>query len=319
MARPYSRIFVTGMGGFVGPWLAASLSARFPNARLVKAHFRLGDKSSEHIQLDVRDAEAVDRAIAGFAPDGVVHLAAISQVHDAQQSARSTFEVNLGGTMNIAEAMRRHVPGALLLFVSSGEVYGASFLTARAPVDEHAAVEPIGVYAASKAAAELFVAEVGRQGLRVIRLRPFNHIGPGQSDRFVVASFVAQIVEIELGRQEPVLHVGNLDAKRDFLDVRDVVAAYVEAMASERLESGAILNIASGEARRVGDVLESLLKKAKVPIRTVADPARFRPVDIQATVGDARLARALLDWAPKIPFEQTLTDMLDAQRAKSVS
>jgi GDP-4-dehydro-6-deoxy-D-mannose reductase len=119
--------------------------------------------------------------------------------------------------------------------------------------------------------------------------------------------------------QEPVLHVGNLDAKRDFLDVRDVVAAYVEAMASERLESGAILNIASGEARRVGDVLESLLKKAKVPIRTVADPARFRPVDIQATVGDARLARALLDWAPKIPFEQTLTDMLDAQRAKSVS
>lgn len=118
---------------------------------------------------------------------------------------------------------------------------------------------------------------------------------------------------------EPVLHVGNLDAKRDFLDVRDVVAAYVEAMASERLESGAILNIASGEARRVGDVLESLLKKAKVPIRTVADPARFRPVDIQATVGDARLARALLDWAPKIPFEQTLTDMLDAQRAKSVS
>jgi GDP-4-dehydro-6-deoxy-D-mannose reductase len=319
MPRDYSRILVTGVGGFVGPWLVASLSERFPRARLVATRFRFGDKSSENIQLDVRDAIAVDQAIAEFAPDGVVHLAAISQVQEAQQSARATFDVNLGGTMNIAEAMRRHVPRAQLIFVSSGDVYGASFLTAHAPVDEHAAVDPMSFYAASKAAAELFIAQAGREGLGVIRLRPFNHIGPGQSDRFVVASFVAQIVNIERGRQDPLLRVGDLDAKRDFLDVRDVAAAYVEAMTSEHLESGIILNIASGEARRVGDILESLLKKARVAIRTVADPARFRRVDIPITVGDARLARSLLGWAPKIPFEQTLADMLDARRAKSVS
>ena len=201
------------------------------------------------------------------------------------QSARATFDVNLGGTMNIAEAMRRHVPRAQLIFVSSGEVYGASFLTARAPVDEHAAVDPMTFYAASKAAAELFIAQAGREGLGVIRLRPFNHIGPGPSDRFVVASFVAQIVNIGRHARTRFFASATLDAERDFLDVRDVAAAYVEAMTSEHLESGTILNIASGEAHRVGDILESLLKKAKVALRTVADPARFPPSTYQLRWG----------------------------------
>ncbi len=319
MARAYSRILVTGAGGFVGSHLVASLSKRFPEAGLIGAHRKDGELSRGNIRLDIRDAREVERAIAEFAPDGVVHLAAISQGQEAQQALRATFDVNLGGTINLAEAMRRHVPDARLLFVSTGDVYGGSFLTAQGPVDEHAAVDPMNAYAASKAAAELFIAQMARHGLRAIRLRPFNHTGPGQSDRFAVASFVAQIVDIERGLKDPVLRVGNLDAKRDFLDMRDVVSAYVKAMAAANLNDGVVLNIASGEARRIGDVLETLLKKAKVAAKVVIDPARLRVVDIPIAAGDARLARALLDWAPTIPFEQTLVDMLEARRAKSVS
>ncbi len=319
MARAHSRILVTGAGGFVGLHLVASLSKRFPEAEVIGADRKHGKLSRWNIRHDVRDARAVERAIAEFAPDRVVHLAAISQGQDAQEAVRATFDVNLGGTINVAEAMRRHVPDAQLLFVSTGDVYGGSFLTARSPLDEHAAVDPMNAYAASKAAAELFIAQMARHGLRAIRLRPFNHTGPGQSDRFAVASFVAQIVNIERGLKDPVLRVGNLDAKRDFLDVRDVVSAYVKAMEAENLNDGAVLNIASGEARPIGDVLESLLKKAKVAVRVMIDPARLRVVDIPSAAGDARLARALLDWAPTIPFEQTLADMLEARRAKSDS
>jgi len=319
MARAYSRILVTGVEGFVGHHLVASLSKRFPEARLIGTRYKDSEPSPGNIKLDIRDAQAIDRAIGEFAPDGVVHLAAISQAQEAQQAVRATFDVNLGGTMNIAEAMRLHVPQARLLFVSTAEVYGGSFLTARGAVDERAVIDPMNAYAASKAAAELFIAQMARHGLRAIRLRPFNHIGPGQSDRFAVASFVAQIVNIENGRQEPVLSVGNLDAKRDFLDVRDVASAYVKAMAAANLDGGAVLNIASGEARRIGDILESLLKRAKVAIRVMLDPTRLRAVDIPIAVGDAGLARDLLAWAPKIPFEQTLADMLQAQRAKSLS
>jgi GDP-4-dehydro-6-deoxy-D-mannose reductase len=316
MGRSYSRILVTGAGGFVGPRLIASLSERFPDALLVGTYFKDGEPGD--LKLDICDRDAVDRAVVELAPDGVIHLAAISQVQEAQQAARATFAVNLGGTMNIAEAMCRHVPQARLLLVSSSEVYGNSFLTARGPVDEGMVLDPINAYAASKAAAELFVGQLTRRGFPAIRLRPFNHIGPGQSDRFVVASFVAQIVNIESGCQEPVLRVGNLDARRDFLDVRDVVSAYVEALASEKLDEGMVLNIASGKTRRIGDILESLLKLAKVPVKVIIDPARLRPIDIPAAEGDARLARAILNWAPKISFEQTLADMLEARRAKSL-
>jgi GDP-4-dehydro-6-deoxy-D-mannose reductase len=316
MGRSYSRILVTGAGGFVGPHLIASLSERFPDALLVGTYFKDGEPGD--LKLDIRDRDAVDRAVVELAPDGVIHLAAISQVQEAQQAARATFDVNLGGTMNIAEAMCRHVPQARLLLVSSSEVYGGSFLTARGPVNEDMVLDPINAYAASKAAAELFVGQLIRRGLPAIRLRPFNHIGPGQSDRFVVATFIAQIVNIESGSQEPVLRVGNLDAKRDFLDVRDVVSAYVEALASEKLDEGTVLNIASGETRRIGDILESLLKRAKVPVKVVIDPARLRPIDIPVAEGDAGLARAILNWAPKISFEQTLADMLEARRAKSL-
>ncbi|SDR61084.1 GDP-4-dehydro-6-deoxy-D-mannose reductase [Rhizobiales bacterium GAS191] len=319
MARVYSRILVTGANGFVGPQLLARLSGAFPEAKILGTGFKGGALPPGGMELDIRDAQAVDRAIASVSPDGVVHLAAISQVQQAQQSPRATFDVNFGGTLNIAEAMRRHVPQARLLFVSSSEVYGGSFRSASAPIDETVPLDPMNSYAASKAAADLLIGQMAHQGLQAIRLRPFNHTGPGQNDRFVVASFVAQIVGIERGDQEPVLRVGNLDAQRDFLDARDIVTAYAQAMAASDLTNGTVLNIASGRARRIGDILEDLLKRARVAIRILVDPARLRAVEIPVAVGDAGRARALLDWAPNIPFEQTLDEMLDAQRAKPAS
>ncbi len=291
------------------------MSEAFPQAKILGTCFT-GGALPGGLELDIRDASAVDRVVAEFSPDGVVHLAAIAQVQQAQLTPRATFDVNFGGTLNLVEAMLRHVPQARLLFVSSSEVYGDSFCRASAPVDETVALDPINSYAASKAAADLLIGQMAHQGLRGIRLRPFNHTGPGQDDRFVVASFVAQIVAIERGEQEPVLRVGNLDAQRDFLDVRDVVAAYTQALASSALDNGTVLNIASGQARRIGDILEDLLRRAKVPIRVLVDPARLRAVEIPVAAGDAGRARVLLGWAPTIPFEQTLVDMLEARRAR---
>ena len=167
------------------------------------------------------------------------------------------------------------MPQARLLFVSTAEVYGGSFLTARGAVDERAAIDPMNAYAASKAAAELFIAQMARHGLRAIRLRPFNHTGPGQSVRFRGSIFCrahGQYRDFVPGASPK---RSNLDAKRDFLDVRDVASAYVKAMAAANLDEGAALNIASGEARRIGDILESLPKRAKLAIRIMRDPSRL--------------------------------------------
>ena len=315
MTNAFSRIIVTGANGFVGPRLIERLAEAFPQAELIGIYFG-GAPMPGGVELDIRDADAVDQAIAQISPDAVVHLAAISQVQEAQLAPAATFAVNFGGTLNLAVAMRRHVPQARLLFASSSEVYGGSFRHASAPLNESAVLDPMNLYASSKAAADLLIGQMAHEGLSAVRVRPFNHTGPGQEDRFVVPSFVAQIVNIERGRQEPVLRVGNLDAQRDFLDVRDVIAAYVLALASESLDKGTILNIASGQPRRIGDILETLLGRAKLPIRVVVDPAQLRPVEIPVAAGDAGRARALLGWAPQIPFEETLAEMLEARRAK---
>lgn len=294
MAAP-ARILVTGADGFVGRHLMAELAARFPRTATCTDRF------------DITDRTAVNRAVAEFRPDGCVHLAGIASVPEARCDPDRAFAVNLGGTINLARALLDHAPECRLIHAGSAECYGASFHSGR-PLDESAPLAPQNVYAASKAAADLALGALATEaGLRVIRFRPFNHTGPGQSEAFVIPAFAAQIRRIERGEQEPVVRVGNLEPERDFLHVADVVRAY--ALALDRfddLPNGAVFNLASGTPRRIGDILAAMIARASVPIRVETDPSRLRPVEIPRAAGDASAARSALGWQPE--HELDLTD-----------
>jgi GDP-4-dehydro-6-deoxy-D-mannose reductase len=262
-------------------------------------------------QLDVTDATAVTAAIDGFRPTHVVHLAALTTLAAAEDDTHATWQLHLFGTLNIANAILTLVPDCTLLFIGSGEIYGASAQSG-SPLDEATVLAPMSEYAATKAAADLALGAMVRKGLRSIRLRPFNHSGWGQSARFVIPSFAKQIADIESGEASPVLKVGNLDAERDFLDVRDVVDAYTSAIAmSDSLAPGIILNIASGVPIRIHELLDKLLSLSKYSIRVEQDSARMRVNDVPRYIGDSSRAKQLLSWSPRFQVEDMLGEVLD--------
>jgi GDP-4-dehydro-6-deoxy-D-mannose reductase len=324
---PASRVLITGAGGFVGYWLRQALiPVLSADASVLSVATRPGEIKTcsaleSGIALDVRNDHAVDALIATFNPTAIIHLAAISDVQEAQRAPRITWEVNFCGTMNLAYSVLRHSPKARLIFVSSSEVYGDSFKRWSRPIDENARLEPTNSYATSKAAADLLMGQLAREGLNVMRFRPFNHTGPGQTDRFVIPAFATQIARIKSGLQEPILRVGNLDARRDFLDVRDVVEAYVLALAlpDGAWETGAILNLASGIPRRIGDILDELIALAGVSVRIEQDPARMRANETLLAVGDAAAARRTLGWVPHVPWETTLRDLVAGMTTPSAA
>lgn len=302
MAAP-RRILLTGAGGFVGRHLVAALAARYPEAALLTDF------------LDVRDAAAVAAAVAAGRPDVCVHLAAVSTAAAAQRDEAHAWAVNLHGTLHLAHAILRHVPQCQLVFASTADAYGAT--NAAAPIGEDTPLAPRSAYAATKAAADLALGSMAGHGLRVVRLRPFNHTGPGQSADLVIPAFARQIARIAAGLQPPLLEVGNLDTWRDFLDGRDVCAAYVACIDQrDALAPGTVLNIGSGEARRIGDVLAEMMTLAGVAADIRAEASRTRANDVTRAVADAGRARALLGWAPALPWSQTLRDVLDDWRAR---
>ncbi len=303
------RILITGAGGFVGRWTIRRLAEALPGAD-VSAAGRGAD-----IALDVTRADEVNALIKQVRPTTVIHLAGMSSPVRARAETRAAWDVNLFGTMNIVEAMRYHVPEARLINAGSAEIYGGSFKDGRGAVDERTPLAPLNPYATTKAAADLLLGEVAEAGLDAVRFRPFNHTGPGQSTAFAVPAFASQIAAAERGG-EPVIRVGNLEARRDFLDVRDVVEAYMLALTAPSLPRGAVLNLASGEPRRIGDALDAMLRMSRVPIRIECDGTLMRPSDVPVTVGDAARARVLLGWHPTIPWEQTLRDVLDDHRRR---
>jgi nucleoside-diphosphate-sugar epimerase len=242
--------------------------------------------------------------VARSRPDVVVHLAAQSSVAASFADPLGSWRANLLGSLALAEAVLREAPECRFIFASSAEVYGLAFQAGKA-LDETAPLMPANPYAASKAAIDLAIGEMALRGLRALRLRLFNHTGPGQSEAFVVAGFARQIARIEAGQQAPLLRVGALDRWRDFLDVRDVCAAYVAALRTD-LSNGAVLNIASGTPRRIGDVLEGLLKRTPLRPRVEVETTRLRPTDVERVVGDAARAQELLGWRPSIDWDETL-------------
>jgi GDP-4-dehydro-6-deoxy-D-mannose reductase len=297
------RILATGLGGFAGRHLGTALAEILPGAELLP------------LDCDITDHAAVEARVRDLRPDACIHLAAIAAIGVANSDPARAWQVNLHGTLGLAAALSRHAPEAPLVYVSSADAYGRSF-AGGAALDESALLAPINVYGATKAAADLALGAMPEPGaaggLHVVRLRPFNHAGPGQSNDFALSAFSRQVALIAAGRQAPVLQAGNLDPERDFLDVRDVARAYALAIARARtLPNRVILNLASGKPRRIGTVLSDLVALAGVPVSVEPDPTRMRPSDIPRAVGNAARARDMLGWTPRIAWQQTLHDVLE--------
>jgi GDP-4-dehydro-6-deoxy-D-mannose reductase len=302
------RALVTGATGFAGKYLTVAL--RETGYETVACG---GPRDHDALPIDLLDLSSLRAALDVSRPQVVFHLAAATFVPDSLVTPMATYETNVRGTANLAQAVREYMQSTgakvRMLFTSSAEVYGMQ-PPATYPLRETVAPSPANPYAASKAAAEmLLLGEAHSFGLDVVIARAFNHIGPGQSDRFVVASFASQLAKIARGAA-PQLYVGNLDAKRDFLDVRDVVRAYV-ALASDGT-SGEIYNVCSGTARAIRDVLRELIIAAHVPVEVRDDPARQRPSDVPLSLGDPGKLHAATGWTPQIPFAASIRDIYRA-------
>ena len=292
------RVFVTGAGGFVGKWLVPRLEHEGATVLWVDR------------ELEISQAAAVADAVARARPDAVVHLAAQSSVTAAAADPAEAYRVNYLGTRALLEAARVHAPGARVLLVSSAQVYGSAPPGAQ-PFDESSPLRPRSAYDWTKAAGDLLGGAYGDRGLHVVRVRPFNHTGAGQGPGFFASAMARQIAEMEAGKSPPVLVVGNLESVRDFLDVEDVVDAYVRLLQGA-VPSG-VYNVASGRGRTMREVLALLLARAALAPEIRVDEGRFRPTDV--SVGTAARIEAATGWKPVRPLADTLARLLDSWRA----
>jgi len=303
-------VLVTGATGFAGSHLL-ELVARL-HTPVVATSRRRPEPSwrhrSPHIEwrhLDVLDRDAVRATIAEVRPAVVYHLAGAAAVGSSWRHVTRTYAINLMGTHHLLDALRQAGDEARVLIPGSAHVYRLS----TSPIDEAGDVHPDSPYALSKLAQELRALQPGdRDAVQVLVTRSFNHVGPRQDPSFVGSSFARQIALIEAGRAEPDLHVGNLDAIRDFTDVRDTVRAY--AMLIERGRPGTLYNVCSGHGRTVRELLDELVTLSTAQVRVTVDPSRLRPSDMSTLVGDFGRLRADTGWAPTIPFSQTMHDLL---------
>lgn len=308
-------IVITGANGFVGRHLANALHTQGA-AGLIGWHRQPSTTalSPDHIPVrtvDVCDRDAVRRAIAEDRPAQLFHLAGAPHVGDSWRNSLPTLQVNVLGTHHLLEAVRLEHPACRVLVVTSAMIYQPGLDA----LDEAAPLVPSNPYGLSKLAQDQLARITAEQdGLDVVVARPFNHIGPGQDPSFAIASFCRQIAMIEAGRMPPDMRVGNLDARRDLTDVRDVVDAYLRIMNDGT--SGAAYNVCSGRAYRIGDLLDTLRGLASVSITTSTDPDRMRPSDIPVLLGNATRLQETLGWTPAIPIEVTLADTLAWWRAE---
>jgi GDP-4-dehydro-6-deoxy-D-mannose reductase len=299
---------ITGATGFAGRHLVRRLGQ---GIRLIGWHRPGGQPPDPSMpitwrEVDMLDGAAVASAVNRDRPSQIYHLAGAPHVGASWQNAVLPLRVNVMGTHQLLDAVRRARRPCRVLVVSSSQVYHP----ADEPLDEQARLVPVSPYGASKLAAdELARRAVVEDKLEVVIARPFNHAGPGQSSAYVVSSFAWQIARIEAGLAPPEIQVGNTETRRDLTDVRDIVDAYVRLMAGGR--AGVPYNVCSGRAWRVGDLLDELLHQSTVKVRVQVDPARLRPHDSAVFQGDATRLRTELGWTPSIRLEQTLGDTLE--------
>ncbi len=287
--------FVTGGGGFVGRHLVAALDG--------------AAVAPTHAELDLLEPETVRAAVGAVAPERIFHLAALASVGRSWRDPAAVLRDNLQMTLNVLEAARHAAPEAAVVIVSSGEVYGPP---ERLPIDESAPLRPQNPYAVSKAACDLLASQYAdAHGLHVVRMRAFNQAGPGQSDEYVVGTISRQVAEAEAeGAPASVIRTGNPDSARDFIDVRDVVRAYVAAAG---LPPDAY-NVCSGRATSVRELVNIARRAAGVEVRHEVDPERRRAHDVPEIRGSSERLRVASGWTPERPLEQTVADAIEHWR-----
>ncbi|HEX5946204.1 MAG TPA: GDP-mannose 4,6-dehydratase [Acidimicrobiales bacterium] len=297
------RALITGAGGFVGVHLVRHLEEQGDDVVQLERNVD---------GIDITDADALTDAVVAAKPEAVYHLAGAADVGGSWAEPRSTFLANALGTLNVLEASRE-AGAERVLAVTSADVYGR-VTQDELPLDEGQPLRPVSPYAASKVAADALAQQawLGHK-LPVVRVRAFNHLGPGQSDRFVAPSVAARIARNERDGGDEV-PIGNMTPRRDVTDVRDVVRAY--RLLVEAGEAGAVYNVCRGSAVSVEQLAQALIGMAHQPMRLVSDPALQRPVDIPVLVGDNSALRRATGWEPTIPLEQTLSDVLADWRAR---
>jgi len=307
---------VTGATGFVGNHLADLLrktEAEFfgicfpdePEPRKYPSEFHMH-------KADVRSEKEIEESVKISEPDYIFHLAAVSNVGQSWQKRKETFEVNVMGTFHLLEAVRKHASKARVLFISSSDVYGLLESYPK-PLTEKDPVCPVSPYGFTKMSGEnlcRFYSEI--EGLDIIIARSFPHTGPGQSPDFVCSDWASQIARIEKNLSPPMIKVGNIEAERDFIDVRDVVKAYFSLIKKGR--RGHIYNVSSGRATSLKKILSMLLENSRVKIDVKRERSKLRKADIPVLVGDNRKIREEISWVPKVPMEKTLLDLLQYWR-----
>jgi GDP-4-dehydro-6-deoxy-D-mannose reductase len=316
------RVLITGITGFAGSHLAEYLLAEQPEVE-VHGTYRWRSRMENirgvvdriHLhETDLRDGAAVHTVLARVRPETIFHLAAQSFVPSSWTAPAETLSTNINGQVHLFEAIRVLQLDPVVQIACSSEEYGLVHKD-EVPITEDNPLRPLSPYAVSKVAQDLLGYQYFQSyGLKVVRTRGFNHTGPRRGEVFVSSNFARQLAEIEAGVREPVIHVGNLDAVRDFTDVRDMVRAYW--LAATRGKPGEAYNIASGRGITIRELLDTLVGLSSSQPEVRVDPTRLRPSDVETLLGDASKFRADTGWEPRIPLQQTLADLLDYWRER---
>ena len=304
---------IIGAAGFVGNYLINEIYANGIEAYATKLpHEKLENDHAIIYDLDIMDRDAVAALLFEVRPDYIFHLAAQSSVGYAWKNPYLTVDVNIKGSLNVLDAIRELFYKPRVLLIGSGEEYG-HIKSDETPITENNHIRPGNIYAATKACQNM-IGNIYAQAydMELMMIRAFNHIGPGQAPTFVVSDFCKQVAEIEKGLREPVMMVGNLDARRDFTDVRDVVKAYVKLI--ELGISGETYNVGSGNAKVIRQILDIIVSMSKSNIKVQIDSNKIRPVDVPIIEADITKIHELTGWKPEISIEQTIKETLDYWR-----
>jgi len=314
------KSLITGITGFAGSHLAELLlkknhevygivrwRSKTENIEHIRKHLKL-------IETDLLDAHSVQNLIKITKPDYIFHLAAQSFVPTSWHAPAHTLNLNIVGQLNLFEAIREIGIRPVVQIACSSEEYGLVYPN-EVPIKETNSLRPLSPYGVSKVAQDMLGWQYFKSyGMKIIRTRAFNHTGPRRGDVFAESTFAKQIAEIEKGEKDPIIKVGNLAAKRDYTDVRDMVCAYL--LAVEKGKPGEVYNICSGKAYPIKDILNLLLSMSKKKIKVEVDPQRLRPSDVKILLGDCSKFKRTTGWKSKIPLEETLEDLLNYWRER---